>query len=136
MSGESAEFLEKVRAVARKQARYDIHAYLFVFQGLEFTLKRIGERRHVSGRELLEGIRDFALLNFGAMGEAVFRQWGIESSLDFGRIVFALVEAELMSKTDSDDIEDFADGFDFQKTFREDYTPSGLPDETNDEQSA
>jgi len=135
VSPESADFLEKVRAVAREQEKYDLQAYLFVFQALEFTLKRIGKRRHVSGAELLEGIRDFALLNFGAMGEAVFRQWGLESSMDFGRIVFALVEADLMSKTDTDDMSDFSGGFDFHKTFGEEYVPSGLPEES-EEQSA
>lgn len=129
MSCESGDFVEKVREVAKAQGRYDIQAYLFVFQALEFTLKRIGERRHISGPELIEGIRDFALLNFGAMGAAVFEQWGVKEPLDFGRIVFALVESDLMSKTDTDDVSDFSGGFDFRKTFGEEYVPSGLPDE-------
>jgi len=126
---DSAAFMEKVRAVAKAEGRYDVEAYLFVFQALDFTLKRLGERRHVAGEELLEGIRDFALINFGAMGKSVFNQWGVAESMDFGRIVFALVEAELMSKTDRDSLADFSTGFDFAKTFLDDYVPSGLGEE-------
>lgn len=124
-------FLTKVRRVAKKEGRYDLEAYLFVFQALEFTLKRVGERRHISGQELLEGIKDFALLNFGAMGKAVFSQWGLRKSVDFGRIVFSLVQAELMSKTENDAISDFAEGFDFDEAFCRKYVPAKLPDEQN-----
>jgi len=125
------DFLAKVRRVAKKEGQYDLEAYLFVFQALEFTLKRVGERRHISGPELLEGIKDFALLNFGAMGKAVFSQWGVRESVDFGRIVFSLVQAELMSKTENDAISDFTEGFDFDETFCRKYVPAKLPDEQN-----
>ncbi len=117
------EFLEKVKTVAAKEGRYTIDAHLFVFEALEYTLKSIGEHRHVSGQELLSGIRDYALGNFGAMGRMVFNQWGIHESLDFGRIVFALVEAGLMSKTENDSQDDFAKGFDFSEVFEAAYTP-------------
>ena len=126
---DSADFLEKVRAVAREVGRYDLQAYLFVFQALEFTLRRLDKRRHVAGHELLEGIRDFAVLNFGAMGKAVFNRWGVKDSMDFGQIVFSLVSAKLMSKTDADSLSDFEGGFDFEKTFGENYVPAGLADE-------
>jgi len=129
MGGKTAgadDFLEKVQAIAQKEGRYCVQAYLFVFEALEFTLKRIGKRRHVTGQELLNGIRDFALINFGAMGHAVFNQWGIDNSRDFGRIVFALVEAGLMSKTDTDSPGDFDRGFDFADTFDKQYVPAGI----------
>lgn len=128
----TADFLEKVRGVAREVGRYDLQAYLFVFQALEFTLRRLDKRRHVAGHELLEGIRDFAVLNFGAMGKMVFNRWGVKESMDFGRIVFSLVSANLMSKTDTDSISDFEGGFDFEKTFGEDYVPAGLTREPCD----
>lgn len=127
----AGDFLQKVRRVAKEEGRYDLEAYLFVFQALEFTLKHLTERRHISGQELLEGIKEFALLNFGAMGKAVFRQWGVRKSVDFGRIVFSLVQAELMSKTEADEISDFAEGFDFDEVFCRKYVPAKLPDEQN-----
>lgn len=121
-----AEFLDNVRKVAAEVGRYDLQAYLFVFQGLDHTIRRVGKRRHVTGQELLEGIKDLAIANFGAMGKTVFNQWGVKDSTDFGRIVFALVEAGLMSKTETDDLSDFAKGFDFDTTFEAEYTPGGL----------
>jgi len=123
---DAADFMENVRALARRENRYDIQAYLFVFEALEFTLKRIGKRRHVTGQELLAGIKDFALANFGAMGRSVFTQWGVSETADFGRIVFSLVEAGLMSKTDADKLDDFAGGFDFVDVFERHYVPEGI----------
>lgn len=120
------DFLESVRVVASKDGRYDLHAYLFVFEALEYTLKRAGKRRHVTGRELLDGVREFALINFGRMGKVVFNQWGITETADFGRIVFSLVDAGLMSKTDTDTLEDFTGGFDFSETFEKGYIPAGI----------
>jgi len=124
--GEQIDFVGKVQQVAKKEGRYAVEAYIFVFEALEFTLKRIGKRRHITGQELLQGIRDYALENFGAMGRMVFAQWGITKSSDFGRIVFALVEAELMSKTDTDSVDDFAKGFDFADVFEKGYVPAGI----------
>jgi uncharacterized repeat protein (TIGR04138 family) len=89
-------------------------------------LNRAGKRRHVTGQELVSGIKDFALASFGAMGRSVFEQWGITDTKDFGRIVFSLVAASLMSKTETDKLEDFADGFDFGEVFEKRYTPSGI----------
>jgi len=134
MAGKTAgaeDFLEKVQAVARKEGRYSVQAYLFVFEALEYTLKRIGKRRHVTGQELLSGIREVALATFGGMGRAVFGQWGVTQSQDFGRIVFSLVEAGLMSKTDTDSLDDFSGGFDFVDTFEKHYTPPGIPQQDN-----
>jgi len=127
------EFLEKVRELARRDGRYHYQAYLFVFQALEYTLRRLDERRHVSGRELLDGIRDFARLNFGAMARTVFESWGVNESLDFGRIVFSLVENDLMSKTEGDTVEEFADGLDFEQAFETDYVPADMVGEEEGE---
>lgn len=127
MSQGQADFLENVRAVAERSGKYDLHAYLFVFEALEYTLKKAGKRRHVTGRELLQGIRAFALLNFGRMGKMVFNQWGITETLDFGKIVFSLVDAGLMSKTETDSLEDFAGGFDFEEVFERSYIPADIP---------
>lgn len=115
----------KIEDVIRRDPRYDYHAYEFVFEALEFTAERLGRgsadeagpaevpaSRHVSGRELLEGICDLARREFGLMAPTVFRLWGVERTDDFGEIVFNLVEAGLMSKTDQDDRADFRQVFD------------------------
>ena len=71
------------------------------------------EQRHVSGRDLVYGISEFALDRFGPMARTVFDHWGIQQTRDFGEIVFNLVEGNLMSRTDDDCIDDFDEVFDF-----------------------
>jgi len=76
---------------------------------------------HVTGPELLEGIRDLALQQFGLMARTVFRMWGIDRTDDFGEIVFNLVESELMSKTDEDTLQDFRDIYDLDQALVKGY---------------
>ena len=93
MTTDKGDFTENVRGVARRVGTYEEQAYHFVFEALEYTLKKLEARRHVTGKELLEGVREFAVVNFGGMGKVVFNAWGIRDTEDFGRIVFALVDA-------------------------------------------
>lgn len=113
--------------VVKKDPRYAYEAYEFVFHALSHTQKllqreppdeeraRGDARYHVSGPELLEGIRDLALREFGLMARTVFQQWGIRRTGDFGDIVFNLIEAGLMSKTDRDSRADFHDVYDLDQ---------------------
>lgn len=120
-------FNSKLMSVVRRDPRYTYEAYEFVFHALEHTQKMLGRepaderadptepRNHVSGRQLLEGIRDLALHEFGLMARVVFRLWGIQNTGDFGEIVFNLIEAELMSKTNDDCRADFKDVYDLDE---------------------
>jgi uncharacterized repeat protein (TIGR04138 family) len=103
--------------LAQKHGRYRANAYKFVMDAVQFTVNRLPEKRHVTGRELLEGIRDLALQAFGPMAKTVFEQWGIRRTEDFGSIVFQLVEAGLLGKTDADKQSDFSRGYDFNEAF-------------------
>jgi uncharacterized repeat protein (TIGR04138 family) len=119
--------------VVKKDPRYAYEAYEFVFGALEHTqrmLDRIPQKGggsgpaaqcHVSGPELLHGIRDLALREFGLMARTVFHMWGIQRTRDFGEIVFRLVEAELMSKTPEDSLDDFHDVYDFDEALVREY---------------
>ena len=110
-------------------AGYNVEAFVFVQRGLDFTVRRIhGEldeeqeideapNRHVSGQDLCKGLRDFAIDQYGLMARSVLRRWGILKSEDFGKIVFAMVDAGLMHKTDQDRVEDFRDVFAFSDAF-------------------
>jgi uncharacterized repeat protein (TIGR04138 family) len=117
--GKSPRDLEKdIRGrILKKDPRYAIEAYRFIYEALDHTIRKFGERRHVSGRELIDGIRDLSLELFGPLGKTVFLTWGIRRTEDFGEIVFNLVDAGLMSKNESDTREDFKDGFDFDEVF-------------------
>ena len=77
--------------------------------------------RHVDGRQLCEGLREFALMNWGMLARTVLSRWNIRRTVDFGRIVFALVDNGHMQKTEEDTIEDFRDVYDFRTAFEADY---------------
>ena len=107
---------------------YHPMAYKFVFSALRFTQEQLGRDRsteatgHISGPELLDGIRRLGLQHFGMMSIVVFKTWGIHSTDDFGKIVFQLIEAGEMRKTDDDQLDDFLGVYDFSKVFHDDYT--------------
>ena len=115
--------------VLAKDPRYPRDAYLFVKDALDHTQKIVlkenkGEMRHVTGQELLDGIRDYALVQFGPMTQMVFEEWGIKRCEDFGEIVFNMVEIGLLGKTEKDSREDFGGGYDFDDAFRKPFLPS------------
>ncbi len=99
-------------------SRYTPDGYRFIFEALDFTLKTVGRKAgHVNGRELLEGVRVHALDQFGGLAPMVFNTWGVRTTDDFGEIVFNLVEAGLMGKTESDSKEDFRGVYEFDDVF-------------------
>lgn len=108
---------------------YPVEAYHFVEQGLSHTVKRMhGEadpdepqNRHVSGPDLCEGLRELALVQWGLLARTVLKRWNITSTLDFGRIVFALIEGGRMQKTDADNLDDFRNVYDFRTAFEGEY---------------
>jgi uncharacterized repeat protein (TIGR04138 family) len=107
---------------------YPIEAYEFIQQGLGYTVNKLhGEikdpeaNRHVNGRDLCAGLREFALLKWGLLAGTVLTRWNVRRTVDFGRIVFALVDNGWMAKTDDDNIDDFRDVFDFKTAFEAGY---------------
>jgi uncharacterized repeat protein (TIGR04138 family) len=100
-----------------KDPRYKPEAYVFVHDALDHIWARLEQRRHITGRELLGGIKDLALQRYGPMAKAVLNSWGVKTTDDFGAIVFNLVNAGILSKTEEDRIEDFHDVYDFDEVF-------------------
>ena len=104
--------------LTRRDPRYRPEAYHFMFEALDYTLSmRGGARRHVSGPEIMEGVRRHALEQFGFLARTVFAQWGITSTDDFGEIVFNLIKVDLLQKTADDRKEDFYGLYDFEEAF-------------------
>jgi uncharacterized repeat protein (TIGR04138 family) len=101
--------------------RYDEAAYVFVLSALNYVLRQLPEPRHISGRELAEGVRDLAIERFGPMARSVLEHWGIHETVDVGDIVFALVEHGVLIKQDEDTRTDFVDVFDFDDAFDPQY---------------
>ena len=124
-----ASFEEGLEQILARDSRYQRDAYLFVREALDHTQRSIvkenrGQMRHVSGQELLGGIREFALDQFGPMVITVLEEWGVRNCCDFGEIVFNMVEIGLLAKTDTDSRADFDGGYDFEGAFRKPFLPS------------
>lgn len=122
-------FEEVIDQIVAKDKRYAPDAYLFVREALDYTQNKLFKHKpretpHVTGQELLEGIREFALKQFGPLTMLVFDEWGIHSTEDFGEIVFNMVDAGLLAKTEKDSRADFANGYDFDEVFRQPFLPS------------
>jgi uncharacterized repeat protein (TIGR04138 family) len=125
-------FQEAIAQIVAKDSRYQRDAYEFVREALDYTQKKIGKQakgqlRHVTGQELLDGIRDFALQQFGPMTLTVFGEWGVRAGADFGEIVFNMVDIGLLAKTANDTRADFAGGYDFDDAFRKPFLPRAKP---------
>lgn len=96
-------------------------AYLFVLSALHYVIDQLPDPRHISGRELSEGVRDLAIERFGPMARTVLEHWGIHSTRDLGDVVFALVDCGVLIKQEEDGPQDFEDVFDFEEAFELNY---------------
>jgi len=132
MNAETALIWDQVR---NRTDGFPPQAFAFVQEGLRYTVERLFDMdaeelvlddefgdepaQHVSGAQLCHGLRDFAIKQYGQLARTVLERWGIRTTDDFGRIVFLLVEAGLMSKTDDDSLTDFQRVFEFEEAFGE-----------------
>ena len=125
----------RIETLATCDSRYTADAYHFVFDSLDFVLERQerlmkhrGEAaapdRHISVIQLLDGMREYALDQFGPLARLVLERWGIYRTEDFGEIVFRLVESRLLNKQPSDRQSDFRNGFNFREAFDKAWRPS------------
>jgi len=127
---QAASFEEAIEQIAAKDPRYHREAYFFLREALDHTYIMTGkppkknEVHHVSGKELLKGIREYALQQFGPMTLTVLDEWGVKCCEDFGEIVFNMVETKLLAKTEQDSRADFQNGYDFHEAFRKPFLPS------------
>jgi uncharacterized repeat protein (TIGR04138 family) len=122
------DFLQIVERIHQEDPKYSREVYLFVREGLDFTLKAlrrkgIRNRTQVTGQELLEGLRDYALKEFGPMSKTVLNEWGVENCEDLGRVVFHLVRYGVLGKTGTDSLEEFKRGFSFEEAFVKPFQP-------------
>ncbi|MFT4177149.1 MAG: hypothetical protein QM627_10900 [Luteolibacter sp.] len=122
------QFEQSVISILKREQRFDPHAYFFLKDALDFTLKRITENganasSHVSGPQLLAGFRDLALQQFGPMASTLMQEWGVRKCQDVGDMVFHLIEEQVFGKQESDRREDFSEVFPFEESLIEPYLP-------------
>ncbi|MCK5214019.1 MAG: hypothetical protein KAR05_01540 [Candidatus Omnitrophica bacterium] len=107
--------------ICEDDARYHEDAYEFILEALYYTQRKYHLHKHVTGKELLEGMKILLMERFGPMTLTVLRHWGIKGTEDFGNIVFILVERKVLSKTEEDNIESFKNVYDFEQVFNKGY---------------
>ncbi len=115
--GPTLDLMHTIEGIARRKGVFRPEAYMFVLEALEAAMADQEKQRHVSGDNLLLQIRDLGKRRYGPMAGDVFNSWGVRSTLDFGRIVFHLVDEDLLRKRDEDTLADFLDKFDFHEEF-------------------
>lgn len=124
----TANLEDDIKKIVADDPRYPCEAYLFVQEALTHTQRALGrhklEQKHVGGKELLEGIRLYALKSFGPMVPTMMEAWNINSCEDFGEIVFNMIDHKVASKTESDSREDFKGGYSFDDVFRKPFIPA------------
>ncbi|HOK41044.1 MAG TPA: hypothetical protein PLD27_08410 [bacterium] len=109
-----------INNICENDKRYKAGAYLFILSALEYYINfKIKERRHISGKELSFAVYELALKEFGILAKEVLNNWGIYKTEDIGNIVYILINEKVLSKTESDRIEDFYNVFDFDEMFNE-----------------
>jgi uncharacterized repeat protein (TIGR04138 family) len=116
----TAEILKTIRERiidSGRDSRYRLQAYVFILSGLDFYRTKMGEKRHVAGQELSHGLAEFASKQFGPIAWDTLKSWGIQTTNDFGYIVYNLIDIQLIRKQDSDSIRDFFDVLDLEKYF-------------------
>ena len=121
-------FVEALESVVAHDPRYQRDGYIFLGDALDFTTKQQKKVkgvsvRHVTGPELLDGVRQYALKEFGPMVMTVFDSWGIRSCEDIGHMVFNLIGAGVFGKTEQDSIQDFKNVYDFKESFVKPFEP-------------
>ncbi|MCF7688991.1 MAG: hypothetical protein K9N01_11905 [Cephaloticoccus sp.] len=125
------DFPDIIDLICKEDNRYAKPAYDFIRQGLDHTVKELRKQDpkrasrsfHVTGPELLEGMRVYALEQYGPMARTVLVSWGITRCRDFGAIVFNLIEYNVFSKTENDRKEDFAEIYTFDEAFVKPFLP-------------
>ena len=122
-------FAEALDSIVASDPRYHREAYVFLRDALDYTTKQQKKAkgasvRHVAGPELLEGVRQYALKEFGPMVMTVFSHWGLQTTEDIGNMVFNLIGAGIFGKTEEDSIDDFKNVFDFHEAFVKPFEPA------------
>jgi uncharacterized repeat protein (TIGR04138 family) len=127
---QNVSFEEVVERIVDKDPRFHPDSYEFLREALDFTQQQLAgslglgsERHHVSGQQLLEGIRTLGLREFGPMAMTVFHAWGIVRCEDFGEIVFNLIDQRFLRRTETDCRDDFKGGYAFEEAFVHPFLP-------------
>lgn len=115
------EFYQIIDKICDVDRRYHPESYDFLMEALSYTQKKYKKSRHVSGIELLDGVKALTLRKFGPLSLTVLKHWGINSTEDFGNIVYNLVEFKVLARDEKDSYDSFKNAYDFEEVFSKGY---------------
>ncbi len=115
------DLFEKIKGIVQKDRRFQEDAYVFVLSSIDYALTKLAAPRHITGKELLTAIKEYGVQQYGPMTLTVLEFWGIQTTEDFGLIVFNLVDNGVLRKTETDSLDDFKDVYDLKETFKGNY---------------
>ncbi|MBF0387704.1 MAG: hypothetical protein HQL20_07595 [Candidatus Omnitrophica bacterium] len=115
------QFYDKVEQVCEQDPRYKAGAYEFVMEALNYSQRRFKKERHVTGDQLLSGIKELTVKKFGPLALNVLHHWGVKNTEDFGNIVFIMVQHQLLAKQQDDTLDSFRNGYNFEEVFHKGY---------------
>ena len=125
----TVEFYSKVEIITQQDTRYASGAYEFINDAVIYTVRKCEENkkedelRHITGAELLEGVMEYALKQFGPMAYTLFCEWGVYDGMSVGNIVFNMIEHKILSRSENDSIKDFENVFDFKAVLCSPFLP-------------
>lgn len=123
------EHVKAMVELLQNDQRYHLDAYQFVRESLAYAQNVMkmpphpgeGEEgksdRHLTGQQLCQAIREYAVDQYGYLAKTVLNSWGVHSTGDFGEIVYNLIRIKEMRKSKTDRREDFDNQYDFDSAF-------------------
>ena len=99
-------FIEIVDKIIQDDVRYRAGAYEFVNGAVSFTIRKLQREskskreRHVSGEELIHGVAEFAVQEFGPLAWSVLEDWGLVSGAAVGDVVFNMIRNGLLTASE------------------------------------
>ena len=122
---------KSMEELIREDGRYPPDAYAFLHDGLNHAAETLHGKgvepgpRHVTGQQLCEALRDLAMQRYGLLARTVLARWNIRATVDFGNMVYLMIDHGFMRKTEEDSLEDFRDVYDFDEAFNRFEMPEG-----------
>jgi uncharacterized repeat protein (TIGR04138 family) len=122
-------FEQAIHRATERDSRYLQGAYEFVLEALHLSIEQLrggDEAQHVSGQELLEGVKQLALREFGPLAQTILNTWGLYEGMDVGNIVYNLIDVGYFGRSEGDSIDDFAECYDWDEAFTRPYLPKRM----------
>ena len=106
MSNKS-ESRRKIEEHCFASGKYTPDAYEFITRSVIDQVSSLSAPRHLSAREVLQGVQDQLTDSFGFLAVEILRDWKIRTASDIGEIIFDLIALGILAASEDDKRSDF-----------------------------